>query len=345
MHILYFCNENYASSYNAYKLAKIFTKRKHKVSLIVTTDFNIPVKDDLIDIYAIDYASYMFDSVKLDNVDVVLGYSQSMAPFIAEYKKHYHIRGYCIFFDFPVGITDGKDIDNYDFNYSQKFYYWINCALELDGIIFTNYYFADQFFKRYKRTTHVVHFPAIFEDEDFRYADKTLEYIVGSSSVYKYKGIHLLVSALDSLPYDYIHLYSKFDPKYLDSLRISCEVQNNSFKFYKNVKPTMRAEFIYNAKMLIYPQTIEWLGMGSVLDAISLKTPVICYDSPVAKELFKDSIIYVKKGSIKYLRKKIKLLYKDKDWYDEMVKRGYELYQEQYTKEKAIDNLLGVFNE
>jgi len=312
--------------------------------LVTIANFTAPFPNELIDIYNIDKDDYVFGNIKLKDIDIVLGYSQSMAPFVSEYKKHHKIKGYCVFFDFPVGIVDGKDTDNYDFNYSQKFYYWVNCALELDGVIFHNQYFADQFFKRYKRIPYVVHHPAFFSVEDF-FGDKTKEYIVGSSSVFKYKGIHLLISALSSLPYDYIHIYRNVDPPYLDSIRVSCEVQDNSFKFYKNLSSKKRSEYIYNASMLVYPQIIEWLGVGSIVDALSLKTPVICYDYPIAKELFKDKVLYAKKGSINDLRKKIKLLYEDSDLYEKLAEDGYNLYRKEYTVEKMIDRLLGVFNE
>ena len=58
-------------------------------------------------------------------------------------------------------IVDAVDTLDYNYNYAQRFYYWINCALSLDGVIFISDVAAEEFRKRYNREPIMIDYPVL----------------------------------------------------------------------------------------------------------------------------------------------------------------------------------------
>jgi len=272
------------------------------------------------------------------SIDFVLGIDQSVAPFVAEYKRIYSKPSYCIFLDLPLHVIDGTDAVNYNFNYAQRFYYWINCALELDNIIFINQYVANKFEEIYKRKPLVINF-AVTEDFGDIQEEKS-DYISSCGSLVPYKGMSLLIDALRRLPYSWKHITASDVVQFKKHVEI---ILKDRVEILHKLGDREKMIVMSCSKIFVYPQISEWMGGLVPIEAMSVHTPVVCFDYPIFRELYEDSVLYAKKKSILDLRAKINLLYDDKDLYKEMQNRGYELFKRRYTRKTMSKNLINIF--
>ncbi len=361
MNILVFGNGTLSLGQQERKICSEIAKKGHTVYILYNGDKNlfdvgkVPEEPNMHSI-ELPYSYYHYPnllkalgSVK-ETINVVLGMDQSVCSYVSEYKKmNPQTPCYCMFLDLPMHVVGGKDKINYNFNYSQRYFYWLTSGLEIDGIIWNNTIAQETFKSMYNRDSYLVWYclpeDSFFEDN---YVNEAIlqkkEYIIACNRLIEYKGTHLLVEAMRRLPYDYVHI------------AISGE---NMQEFYKNTKKAIKGNFsliekagefqkmklIAEAYCLVYPQITEWMGGLPPTEAMSVRTPVVAFDYPVLRELYGDCVLWAKPKSISDLRKKIQLLYKDKDLYSELQIKGYDRFKKYFTKEIMAMNLLKILED
>ena len=358
MNILVFGNGSLSVAQQERKLCVEFAKKGHTVHLLTTESnklFNVgklPKHDNLI-IYDLPYGQYRYDFLPVpDDIDVALGMDQSVSQFVVEYKKRTGKRAYCMFLDFPVHVIDSGGSD-YNFDYSQRYYYWIMCGLELDGIIFNNTVAVEEFYKRYKKESHLVWYAVSNDDcyenyagtEDWENWSKDHaqgDYIAGLNRIIKYKGVHHMMEALKYLDYDYLHGFVSGDPKYMEEVYSAAKKLPQNVTFFEKNGEIEKMRLLYGAKVVVYPQITEWIGGMSIIEAWSVKTPGVCFDYPVLKELYGDCALYAKPGDPISLADKVNTLMTDNDMNLEMARNGYDRFKKHFTKEVMAQNILEV---
>lgn len=119
---------------------------------------------------------------------------------------------------------------------------------------------------------------------------KNIEFVFKALSEIKVRGFCLVVLSNS-------HLIFEQTPSKKDS----------SVIYFSNVDDSLYYEFIRRASALIYPSLYEGFGIP-VLDALRLRTPVICSDLPVFRESFSDVPIYVELNDSDSLKKALNKL-------------------------------------
>ncbi len=356
MNILVFGNGTLSVAQQERKICVEIAKKGHKVFLICNRPnilFNVGMieKHENLKIFEIpmnDLKLEDFSTFSNEKMDVCLGMDQSVVPLVAEYKKRFHIPSYCMFLDFPVHVIDGKDPVNYNYQYSQRFYYWINCAMEIDSIIFNNTVAVEEFYKRYKRDSKLVWY-AVMEDDYLYNLDcsvniPTKDYVFGCNRVIPYKGTDIALQSMKRLPYEYKHAFVSADSKEISKLKSIAKEFPYNVKFFEKLSENEKMNMFWNAKLIVYPQIIEWIGGMSILEGMSVKTPGICFDYPVLRELYDDCVIYAKPKNFMDLREKIKQLYEDEYLNKELAVKGYERFKRYFTREVMAYKLIEVLN-
>ena len=336
-------------AFQEYKIALEFAKKGHVVYLICNkpnSHFEVGKleKHENLKTIEIPHSSYKYDLLDInDKIDVCLGMDQSVSPFVAEYQERRKVPGYCMFLDMPIHAIDGRDLDNYNSKYSQSYYYWINCALSLTGVIFNNSVAVDEFKKRYKRDAHLVFYSVTQDDALSSFeAPPTKDYVFGCNRIIPYKRVDLAVEAIIKTPYDYKHVFISGDKSEMDKINDLAPEADNKFVFYQGVSEDKKMEFFYNAKLVVYTQMVKWIGGLSILEGMSVKTPGVCFDYPALRELYGDCALYAEPGNVDQLSKAITDLYEDDDLNADVAERGYARFQQYFTREVMADNLLEV---
>lgn len=352
MNILAFGNGSLSVASQEVKLSIEWARNGHKVYLLCNANYrlfdvgDIPSHENLI-IIDMPYNQYRYEYLQIDDkIDVCFGFDQSVCPFVADYKQRTKIKSFCMFLDFPSHVIDGKDPFNYNYGYSQRYFYWLQCSLEIDGIIFNNSVAVEEYYKRYRRQPHLV-FYAISDDNYLNSVKEKIpskDFIVGCHRLIYYKGTTYVLQALKKLNYNYEHLYVSGDPKEIETCKsLSREFKSNVL-FKEKIGELEKMDRIWNAKLLVYPQITEWIGGLSILEGWSVNTPGICFDYPVLRELYQDCVLYAKPKSTLDLREKIDLLYKDEACNKEFAEKGYKRFKQEFTREIMANRLLKIFN-
>lgn len=345
MNVLIFGNGYFSLSHKEHILAKGLAEKGHNIILIwdsknVAYDWGKPAEHDNITIYDIPLSTYKKDDIIDYDIDVCIGLDQTVSPLVAEFKKSKKCKAFCYFNDYPVHVIDGKEPSYYNFQYSQKFYYWLNCSLELDGIIFSNTVSQEEFYKRYHKKSYIV-YPTIsiedFWEEDFSIPTK--DYIIGSYSILSSKGLMYLLKAIRTTDFSYHHIFSYYERLELQKIKLIANELPNSIVFYEKSSERDKMWQIYNADMLVFPQIVKWLGTVSIIEASSVKTPIISYDYPIIREYFEDSVFYVQPKNIIDLRKSIEILHNDLALRQELSEKAYKIYTEKFKHKNFVDNI------
>jgi len=358
MRILVFGNGSLSVAQQERKLCIEFAKKGHSVTLICNENLRIFKVGELaihkdLTVLNIPYNEYNFERFVQETgfpqevkFDVVLGMDQSVTPFVSEFKARTSIKTFIMFLDFPTHVIDGKDAFNYSLQYSQRFYYWLICSLELDGIIFNNGIAQEQYKKLYNRDSHLV-FYAISDDHyiDMVAEPPTKDYVFGCNRLVKYKGTEYTLLALSNLGYTYKHAYVSGEKNETNNIMALANETKNKVVLYEKVNEEDKMDLFYNAKVVVYPQITEWIGGLSIIEGWSVKTPGVCFDYPVLRELYGDCVLYSKPRSVVDLRKNIKELYENYELNQELAKKGYKRFKKMFTREIMAGNLLKVLND
>lgn len=351
MNILVYGNGSLSVASQEHKLCVEFAKKGHKVYLVCDTkrklfDVGFLASHENLEIIHMSYGEYQIDNLMIeDKIDVCLGMDQSVAPFVAEYRNRTKIKSYCMFLDFPVHVLDSNDPINYNFSYAQRYYYWITCGLELDGVIFNTSVAVEEFWKRYKRKAYLVWY-SVSDDSVYDVLSKdqpSKDYVFGCDRLIPYKGIYYTINAIKKLGYEYKHVFVSGDKKVIESVSEMCQKCDNIMTFFERADEFKKMKLFYNAKLITYPQITKWLGGLAPIEGMGVKTPSVCFDYPTLRELYSDCVLYARPKSIIDFRQKIQMLYEDEDMNKELAEKGHKRFKKYFTKEVMINNLLNIF--
>lgn len=339
MNILIINNSFLNYSHNEHVLAYGLAELGYKVTLVWDSSkilYNWGSVKEHKNLYLIDHKMENLDYSELNDlaVDVCIGLDKSVVDIVSTIKKQKKCLGMCCFNDYPVHVIDGKEPAHYNFDYSQKFYYWINCALDLDKIIFNSEICREEFYKRYHKDSCVI-YPTINIDNYLSDNKNDSNSICGCYNIYYAKGLSYLLRSIRTTPFVYKHIYSANDPREFQKVKVLANSINNSVVFYPNVSERDKMKIIYDSFALIYPQIVKWIGSVSVVEAMSVKTPVICFDYPILKEYCEDSVIYVDTKNIVSLRNAI-IECKNKINVEDVVSKAYDIYLRKFSNEAYI---------
>ena len=299
--------------------------------------------------HIIPYQEYNYDVLNIyieeHNFDVCLGLDQSVCAFVADYKSRHHTKSYCMFLDFPVHCVSGQDLINYNFSYAQRYYYWLQCSLDLDGLIFNNTVAIEEYYKRYKRIAHLVFYPVISQYFiDSFDSEPTKDYVVGCHRLIGYKGTDYTLKALRKLHIPYKHIFVSGDKAHMDIIEGLTKELSSKVEYYKCLNDKEKMFMLYNSKFVSYPQITEWIGGMSIIEGWSVGTPGVCFDYPVLRELYGDYVLYAKPHSVIELRWAMEQLWNDKDLNQDLATNGYKRYKELFTLGKMAENFMAVFH-
>lgn len=350
--ILVFGNGSLSVAQQERRIAIEMAKLGHKVTLLCNENYRIFELGDLLThpnltILNMPFSGYRYDNLVLDEKpDICVGMDQSVCPFVSEYKSYEKIPGYCMFLDFPVHVINGQDLMNYNYQYAQRYYYWLQCSLELDGVFFNNGVAQEEYYKRYKKTSSLVFYAVMSDGYLDRFSEETptKDYVFGCHRLIPYKGTDLLVKALKRLDYKYKQAFVSGDKNHLFILESLIKELSQPAEFFNKLSEPEKMFMFYNARLVVYPQITEWIGGMSIIEGWSVKTPGVCFDYPVLRELYQDCVVYAKPNSILDLREKIDMLYKDEAMQKEMAEKGYERYLQYFTPKNMAANMLEQMN-
>ena len=337
MKILIFGNVEKFKGREQSKIAQTIAKQGHKVYFVGNSISGLKSTDSFVYI-CLPYHEYRFDFLRIDDkIDVVLGLHQSVVPFVADYRIKTRAKSYCLFLDFPAHIIDGKDWANYDLTQSQVFYYWINCALELDGIIFTSAIASKEFYKRYKRQSFVLYYSAVSDN----FIDRECsDYICGNNDLIAINGVDIGIESIKLTPYAYEHIYYNSDPIQFDIIKDIAKSIPNKIKLY--FRPDDKIKIIQQSRLFLSCQHGQWLRNEYIIESLSAGVPAICFDYPVLRDLYQDSVIYVKPFDFKKMTKQIIGLYEDIDYNKELGIVGHNHFMQRFEINRVVTNLLDI---
>lgn len=276
------------------------------------------------------------------DVDVCIGMDQSVVPFAQEFQNRTGIKSYCIFLDFPVHIVDSTGSLDYNFDYAQRFHYWLNCSLDLEGVFFINTASAEEYKKRFKKDPLLIDYAISCEGYLEKFENPSKDFVCGCNRIVRWKGTHYNIQAINKTPYKYIHIYGSGDDKEINNVKMFADQTDNDIEFYHKISDFDKMRYMYNANVFIYGQTCKWIGGLVPIEAGSVKTPSVVFDYQVLRDIYGDSVLYAQPGNISSMRKNIVNLYEDKDMNNELSERIYKLYKDRYTKEKMIKNIINL---
>jgi glycosyltransferase involved in cell wall biosynthesis len=273
---------------------------------------------------------------------------QSVVPLVAEYKNRFHIPAFNIFLDLPVHVIDvnSQDSFNYNYQYSQRFYYWLHCAMNIDSTIWISYVSGEEWRKRYKRDYEVFDYPISYDNYyDEVNESKTEDYVFGCHRVIRYKGSELLALAMTRTPYSFKHSFVSGNDQCIKEYKEFLAPIADRVELIEAAGEKQKMELYYHAKMVVYPQVTEWVSGLSILEGFSVKTAGICFDYPILRECYEDVAIYVKPRSYGELRKAIMRLWNDDSERQERATKGYELYKRRFTNQAGAEQLIKIMEK
>lgn len=339
MNLLLFDNSHYHKSREGLIIAEALIRQGCEVYFVGNELKNVQLSPSC-HYYCLPYDNYRFDFLSLDvKIDCVLGLHQSVAPFVADYKNKTKVPSYCLFLDFPTGVIDGKDLLNYNFSYSQVFYYWINCLLELDGAIFTTEIARKEYLKRYKRKAYLVYYSLL--SDNFKQNERS-SYICGHSPIERIYGLNFVLEVLANTKYTYQHIYDEADPNWLFCIKDMAKDITNQIILYKGLDRSEQIDLIRYSSMIISGKWGSWLHGGEILEAMSVGVPGVCFDYPIFREMYGDSVLYVKPFDLVKMKKHIIALCENKSLNEEMGKIGHERFLQIFEINKVASNLMYI---
>jgi glycosyltransferase involved in cell wall biosynthesis len=278
--------------------------------------------------------------------DIIFGLDQSVAPFALSAKHHIKKPTLCMFLDFPKHVIDEGSPVNWNPDYAKRYYHWLSCGLSLDSVIFNNKVACDEIKRRENKETELVWYPLCnlnYIEQITKKVDLEDPYVVSCHRFIAYKGTEFLVKALYGIDVKYkaISVSGNLEKQIEAHAR---SVLEDNFEYFPRAEEKLKLKLIANALLLCYPQITNWVGGLSPLEAMALRTPVVCFDYPVLRELYEDCAVYAKPEDIDDLQ--VKLITVLNDDYDmSIVDKAEARIAEHFTPDKMAERLTKVFEK
>lgn len=290
-----------------------------------------------------DYKDFypVFDFGK---TDIIFGLDQSVVPFVYTMRKKLGCPAVAMMLDFPKHVIDEGSPADFNPDYSNRYYTWINMLNDIDGIVYNNEIAANHVSMLLEREVHLVWYPLCNLDAISKIEKRKSDpYVVSCHRFINYKGTEYLIKALYGVPIDYRAI----------SVSGNLEQQITGFgqdmlggRFIKMPKLSEedKLQTIANAEVLVYPQITDWVGGLSPLEAMALRVPVVCFDYPVLRELYEDCAVYAKKKDIDSLQEKI-LMVLNEEYDKSIIDRAQERIQSNFHPNQMAKKLIAVFEK
>lgn len=206
---------------------------------------------------------------------------------------------------------------------------------------------ADTFLKEYG--SEVVYIPNgihLGEQVDAAGAEELLEkheveekYILfASGRIIPIKGLHDVLEAAGIINLkEQLVILGDMDqvPDYKLKLEEQMKSVNSKHLGFINSKPLLLG-LISKTELFIFPSTIEAMSM-MLLEAASVKVPIICSDIPENKAVFDETeVLFFKAGDPNDLAEKLKWANSNPDKMKELSGNAYQTLKEKYTWDKVV---------
>lgn len=119
-----------------------------------------------------------------------------------------------------------------------------------------------------------------------------------------------------------------------------CKKAGIALEIKKLINDNEKFEIIAKSKALFFPSRWEGFGIPPA-EAFYMKTPVICYNLPVLKEIYKDYPHYMKLGKPKYNQKLIEKLFSK----DKLLFKNISKAKEHVASFGTFENFASAINE
>lgn len=200
-----------------------------------------------------------------------------------------------------------------------------------------------------KRPIHVVYNAATEEAEQEKPKQKmqrpSSNHLVYMGSFMEYKGVEILISAMNSLPGYRLRLLSKISDKRrleLLSLLDSNSGKSGEVHFLNGVSEEQYHQELLNAVALVSASKSEGFGIP-IVEAMSRGVPVIATDIPIFREVGGQAATYFESSDIKAFVSRV-LELEDSDRWSRMSALGLKQVGE-FSWEKSADALLNVISD
>jgi glycosyltransferase involved in cell wall biosynthesis len=359
MNILMVANGTLSVAHQELVIGAALKKAGHGVQIIHDLDFGFfnknylppPLVED--DIVKQAHGDYSAIKTRI-NPDIIFGLDQSVAPFVLTVKQHIPRPALCMFLDFPKHVIDHGSPADYNPDYSSRYYQWLGHAMQLDNIIFNNEVAVKEWYIRENVMAELVWYPLCNLEDIAKVKKKgnalkdiyTDPYIASCHRFINYKGTEYLVKALygiEGIKYHAVSVSGNIE-KQVEAYAKS--VLSDRFIYTKRAEEQHKLEIIRGALVFCYPQITYWVGGLSSLEAMALGTPVVCYDYPVLRELYGDSVVYAEKKSVDSLQEKlVEVLNEDIDEQSVRIQKGKERIKKFFTPDVMARKLTGIFEK
>jgi glycosyltransferase involved in cell wall biosynthesis len=186
----------------------------------------------------------------------------------------------------------------------------------------------------------------VFNEEPLPEVDEKGYVLFASGRVIASKGVHVLLQALNKLQYiERVVIIGNrsHSPEY--SQKLEQLSQNLNVRFVDLIKDKkLLLAYLKHARMFVFPSFHE--GMSNMLlEAVSVKVPVICSDIPENKQVFNEGeVFYFKTGDVDDLSKKIEFLLHHEDKGQEVALRGYQRLKRDYDWEQIAKRFAEIYH-
>lgn len=205
-----------------------------------------------------------------------------------------------------------------------------------------------------KRTQNMLHKDSTFipnginTDESISDIDVGSDYIFfAAGRIMALKGLHLLLSALHKINYEKAIIIAgdiSMAPKEFKD-QIDALSQGLNIKYIGLVKDkSLLMKYIKSSKLFIFPSLAETMSM-QLLEATSMKTPVIASDIQENRDIFNDDeVLFFKSNNADDLSSKISYALNNIDDMKERADKAYSHLVSTYSWDKIANDYDDIYN-
>lgn len=279
---------------------------------------------------------YAFESMNLDDYDIVISSSHSCAKGIITKPKTLHIC-YCHtpmryawdnHNEYISQYTMGKMTKRIGRNLMHSIRMWDRLAAErVDSYVTNSHFVQNRIEKYYRKKSTVIHPPVDLSQFEIEKGEK--DYYLAIGRLTPYKRFATIVEAFNTLDKPLVIVGTGVEEKYLKS------IANKNIIFMGHVSDEKIAGIYANAKALIFPQ-IEDFGI-TPLESMASGRPVIAYKEGGALETVKEGItgIFFKEQTAEGIINAVREFEKDyKDFSPERIREHAKKFSLESFKEK-----------
>ncbi len=161
------------------------------------------------------------------------------------------------------------------------------------------------------------------------------------------KGLHLLLEAMHIIDYKgKIIVLGNLDqmPSYKKRImKLSTDLDVEFVGLVKEKKKVMG--YLKNAKLFVFPSYSENMSM-MLLEAASMRTPVVCSDIPENKDVFSgEEVVFFQSNNAQDLSDKLKYVLSNTEWQKQKVDRAIQKIETMYCWSNIAQNYRNIYEK